>query len=74
MSSGGNKLDNNLDEHSLIMKSTIEANRKDSYDKIKNLTEYLKAMIASMMGQMKISKTSPEKKDQPKAQFWFGNA
>ena len=38
------------------MKAKIEYNRKDSDEKMKNLTEEFTAMIASMLGQIKISK------------------
>ena len=50
----GNKSDDQL----LIMKYTIDTNRKYSDDKIKKLVEYLTAMIASMMDQIKIPKLS----------------
>ena len=51
------------DDQLLIMQATIESNRKDSDDKIKNITEELTGMIASMMDHIKISKYSPDKKD-----------
>ena len=35
---------------------------------MKNLTEYLTGMITSMLDQIKISKSSPDQKDSPKAQ------
>ena len=35
---------------------------------MKKLTEYLTGMIASIMDQIKISTSSPYKKDSPKAQ------
>ena len=47
----------------------IDLNRQDSDDKMKNITEYLTGMIASMMDHIKSSKPSSEKKDQPKAQY-----
>ena len=36
---------------------------------MKNTTEDLKAMITSMMDQIKNSKSSPDQKDSPKAQY-----
>ena len=55
------------------MQSKIEANRQDSDEKIKNLTEYLTEMITStitsMIDQINISKSSPYKKDSPKAKI-----
>ena len=48
------------------MQATNDANRQDSTEKMKNLTEDLTAIIASIMDQMKISKLSPYKKDSPK--------
>ena len=68
MSSGQNKLDNKSDDHLLIVQGTIESSRQDSDKKAKNLTEDLIEMIASMMDQIKILKSSPDKKDSPKAQ------
>ena len=46
----------------------IKASMKYSEEKIKKLVEYLTAMIASIMYQIKISKSSLDKKDSPKAQ------
>ena len=54
---------NKSDYQLLIMQATIEANRQDSDDKMKKLTEVLVAIIASMIDQIKISKYSSEKKD-----------
>ena len=68
MPSRQNKMNNKSDGQLLIMQVTIEANRQDSSNKMENLTEELKAMIRSMMDQIKISKSSPCKKDSPKAQ------
>ena len=45
---------NNSDDQLLIMQATIEANSQDSDEKMKNLTEDLTAMIASMMYHIKI--------------------
>ena len=56
MPNGRNKLDNKSYDQLLIMKATIEANRKYSDDKMKNLIEDLTAMTTSMMNQIKISK------------------
>ena len=50
------------------MQATIESNKQDSDDKMKKLTSDLTGMIASMMDQIKMSKSSPDKKDSPKAQ------
>ena len=50
------------------MQDTIEANRQYYGEKMKNITEDLTEMIASMMDQIKISKSSLEKKYSPKAQ------
>ena len=61
-------MDNKLDGQLLITQATIDANRQDSDEKSKNLTEDLTAMIASIMDQIKIPKYSPDKKDSPKAQ------
>ena len=54
-------MDNNSDDQLLIMQDKIEPNRKNSYEKINNITEDLTAMIASMMDQIKISRSSPYK-------------
>ena len=63
---------NKSSEQLLIMQSTIESNRKDSDEKLNNLTEDLKAMIAStitsMMDQINISILSPNHNDSPKSQ------
>ena len=45
-------MDNNSDEIYIIMQATIESNRKDSDDKITNLTEELKAIITSTITSM----------------------
>ena len=62
-------MNNKSDEQLLIVKATIEANRQDYDEKMKNLTEDLTAMITSMMDQIKISKYSPDKKDPAKYQY-----
>ena len=49
------------------MKAIIEANRQDSDEKMNKITEDLTAIITSMMHQIKISKSSPDQKDSPKA-------
>ena len=67
MPNGRNKMDNNSDYQLLIMQATIESNNQYSDDKIKKLTADLTGIIASMMDQIKISKSSPDKKDSPKA-------
>ena len=61
-------MDNKSYDQLLIMKPTIYSNKQYYYEKIKNLTEELTSMIASMMYQIKISKYSPDRKDSPKAQ------
>ena len=50
------------------MQNTIEANRQDSVEKMKKLTEDLIEMIISMMYQIKISKSSEDKKNSTKYQ------
>ena len=52
-------MNNKSDERLLVIQATIESNRQDYDDKIKNLIEDLIAMITSMMDQIKISKSSP---------------
>ena len=49
------------------MRAAIESKRENFEDKMKNITEYLTEMIASIMDKIKISKSSPEKKDSPKS-------
>ena len=61
-------MDNKSDYQLLIVQADIEANRQDSDEKMKNITEELTAMIASMMDQIKIQKLSLNKKDSPKNQ------
>ena len=61
-------MDNKSYYQLFIMQAKIYANRKYSDDKMKNLTEDLTVIIASMMDQIKISKSSPDKKDSPKDQ------
>ena len=48
-------MDKNSDYRLLIIQATIEANKRDYDDKMKKLREYLTAMFASMMDQIKIS-------------------
>ena len=50
------------------MQATIESNSQYFDEKMKNITEDLTAMITSMMYHIKISKSSPDQKDSPKAQ------
>ena len=61
-------MDNKSDGQLLIMQATIDANRQDSDEKMKNLTEYLTEIIVSMMDQIKFSKSSPEKQYEPNDQ------
>ena len=42
-------MDNKSDNQLLIMQATIEPNKQDYCDKMKNLTAYLTGMITSMM-------------------------
>ena len=73
-------MDNKPDEQLLVLQANIKANRQNSDEKMKNLTEdigkgsdekiekltkYLTAMITSMMYQIKFSKSSPDKKGSP---------
>ena len=48
------------------MKSTIDANRQDYYEKMNDLTVELIAIIVSMIDYIKISKSLPIKKYSPK--------
>ena len=59
---------NKSDDQLLIIQATIESNRQDYNEKMKNLTEDLTAIITSMMEQIKISESSPDKKDPPRSQ------
>ena len=68
MTSEIKNMDLNSCHQLLIMQAIIEANRQDADEKKKNLIEDLTAMIASMMGQIKFSEYSPNKKDSPKGQ------
>ena len=61
-------MDNKSDYQLLIMQDTIEEKRQDYDEKTKNTTEDLTSMITSMVDQIKISKSSPEKRDSSKAQ------
>ena len=61
-------MDNNPDDQLLTMQATIEANRKYYDEKMKKLTEYLTAMITSIMDHIKTSKYSPDNEYSPKAQ------
>ena len=51
------------------MLNKIDAKSQDSDEKTKNLTEYLTAIIESMMDQIKFSKLFSYKKDSSKAQY-----
>ena len=59
-------MDNKSDEQLLTMQAIIEANRQESDEKMKKLSEDLKAMITStiikMIDQINISKTSQDQK------------
>ena len=50
------------------MQPNIESNRKYSDEKMKKLPEYPTEMITSMMDHIRISKSSPDSKNSPKAQ------
>ena len=58
----GNKMGKKSDEDFLIIKSTIKSNRQDTYEKLTNLTEDLKAMIRSIMYQTNNPKSFPAQK------------
>ena len=45
------------------MQSKIESNKKDYDEKMKNLTQDLTGMIASVMDHIKMLKSSPDKND-----------
>ena len=47
-------MDNKSNDQLLIMQATIETNRQDSYEKMKNITEELTGIISPMMDQIKI--------------------
>ena len=47
----------------------IKANKQDYDDKMKKLAADFTGIIASMMDQIKISKSSPDKKYSPKSQY-----
>ena len=49
-------MDYKSDEQLIFMQATIEANRQDSDEKMKNITEYLPAIITSMMDHINIYK------------------
>ena len=53
----------------IIIQATSEANRQDYDDKMKNLTEYLTAMITLTMDQIKFSKSSLDQNNSPKAHY-----
>ena len=61
-------MDNKSDYRLLIMQAMIEANKQYYDEKMKNLTQDLTGIIASMMDQIKFSKSSLDKKDSPKFQ------
>ena len=56
-------MDNKSDGQLFIMQYTIEANMHDYDEKTKNLTEYLTEITTSMMGHIKVYKSSPDNKD-----------
>ena len=51
-------MDNNPDDQLLTMQATIEANRKYYDEKTKKLTEYLTAMITSIMDHINFQNTN----------------
>ena len=61
-------MDNNSDDQLLIMQSAIGSKRQYYDEKMKKLIEDLTEIITSIMDQIKISSSSPDKKDLPKAQ------
>ena len=68
MPSGRNKMNNKSYEQLLITQATIESSGQDSDEKMNNLTGYPTAMITSIMDHIKMSKSSPDQKESPKAQ------
>ena len=67
MTSVKNKMNNKSDCQLLVIQATIESNRQYYDEKMIKFTGDLIAMITSMMDQIKISTSSPDKKDPPKA-------
>ena len=67
MTSGQKNMDNKSYDQLLIMQATIESNRKYYDERMKNITEHPTEIIASMMDNIKISKSSLYKKDPQKA-------
>ena len=61
-------MDNKSDDQLLIREDNIESNSQYYDDKAKKTTEELTPMVASMIDQIKISKSPPENKDSPKDQ------
>ena len=61
-------MDNNSDDQLLIMQAMIDTNSQDYYEKRFNIEADITEMIVSMIDQIKISKSSPENNDSPKAQ------
>ena len=49
------------------MQATVQANMQDYDQKMNNIIEDLTEMIASMIGQIKFSKPTPENNHSPKA-------
>ena len=66
-------MDNKSDEQLLIIQAEIEANKKESDEKMKKLTEYLKAIIkstiTSTMVQMEMYKPPKENRYSPKDEY-----
>ena len=63
-----NNMDNNADDQLLSMQATIGDSRKYYDDTMKNLTVNLMAMFKSIINQIKISKSSQEKRYSQKSQ------
>ena len=61
-------MDNKSVGQFLVMKDIIDAIRQYYDEKMKNIAAYLTSMIASMMDQIKFSKSSPDKKYSSKSQ------
>ena len=61
-------MDNKSGDQLLIMQDTIDANKRHYDEKVKNFTEDLTTMFASMMDQVQNSKSLPYKKDSPNYQ------
>ena len=62
-------MDNKSYGQLILIQSTIEPQNQDYYEKTKNLTAELTGMIASIMDQIQIYKSSPDTRYSPKSQY-----